>query len=469
VTDPGTRPELDRAEVERVWASRVAEAAGERWHQRYIGRRLVAQFLDGVCVAGRPGRQPVVIDREQVRRWLIRDAAGKTPEYAAQRMAVFDRFLRALAEAGLVGADLLAEFRTGRGRPSWGALARALQAEDPEAALAGLRRPCPSPGPLAVHVRSYVGLQRALGKDYGAHAAVSQAFDRFLHDQAVPSPGAVTAALVERWAQALTCGARLRVHKVRFVRRFFDYLCGLAVVAQNPVPRMLTSPRGLPRSAFRPFIFTREQLAAILAEADRLPDHHQCRGRAAICGAMLTLLCALGLRHGEVLRLRLADIEFGRQALFIAHTKFHKSRYVPFGPKVGDRLRRYLAVRRTLLLPVREDDPLFVTKWRKPVCQDLLLAAFREILGRLAISSPPGQPPPRLHDLRHTFAVHRLLRWYRDGVDVQSRLPVLATFLGHIDPLATEVYLTITADLLREANARFHRHFGSLFEEAGHP
>lgn len=267
----------------------------------------------------------------------------------------------------------------------------------------------------------------------------------------------------------LTCGARLRIHKVRFVRRFFDYLCGLAVVADNPVPRLLTSPRGLPRSAFKPFIFSREQLAAILAEAGRLPDHHMCRGRAATCGTMLALLCALGLRHGEVLRLRLADVEFDRQALFIAHTKFHKSRYVPFGPKVGDRLRRYLDVRQTLLRPVRQDDPLFVTKWRKPVCQNLLSAAFRDILRTLAISSPPGQPAPRLHDLRHTFAVHRLLRWYRDGIDVQSRLPVLATFLGHIDHLATEVYLTITADLLREANARFQRHFGPPFEEADDP
>jgi integrase len=81
----------------------------------------------------------------------------------------------------------------------------------------------------------------------------------------------------------------------------------------------------------------------------------------------------------------------------------------------------------------------------------------------------PDQGPPRIHDLRHAFAVHRLLRWYRDGVDVQSRLPALSTFLGHANPRATEVYLTITADLLREANVRFHHHFGSQFDEAGHP
>src|SRR5207245_264494 len=129
----------------------------------------------------------------------------------------------------------------------------------------------------------------------------------------------------------------------------------------------------------------------------------------------------------------------------------------------------YLDVRRTLLLPVREDDPLFVAKRRKPICLRTLLPVFRDILSTLGIAGIPGQHPPRLHDLRHTFAVNRLLRWYRDGIDVQSRLPALSTFLGHIDPQSTQVYLTITADLLREANVRFHRHFGSHFDEATQP
>jgi integrase len=119
-------------------------------------------------------------------------------------------------------------------------------------------------------------------------------------------------------------------------------------------------------------------------------------------------------------------------------------------------------VRSTLLPPVRGDDPLFVTKWRKPVCSEMLLNAFRDILGTLGIA---GRRAPRLHDLRHAFAVRCLLRWYRDGVDVQGRLPTLATFLGHVDPEATQVYLSITAELLREANARFHRYFGSSFDE----
>jgi integrase len=184
---------------------------------------------------------------------------------------------------------------------------------------------------------------------------------------------------------------------------------------------------------------------------------------------MLTLLMALGLRHGEVLRLRIRDLDLERRVLSIAQTKFHKSRYVPYGQKVGACLQRYLTVRRTLLLPVRDDDPLFVTKWRKPLCLRTLLVAFRGILQTLGIEGIPGQGPPRLHDLRHSFAVGRLLRWYREGVDVQSRLPALSTFLGHVSLQSTQIYLTVTTDLLREANARFHRQFGAQFDTKGLP
>src|SRR5262249_1191251 len=142
---------------------------------------------------------------------------------------------------------------------------------------------------------------------------------------------------------------------------------------------------------------------------------------------------------------------------------------VPFGPKVEACLKRYLEARHTVLLPVREGDPVFATKWRKPVYPLTLMQAFRAILRTLGVAGVPGQGPPRLHDLRHTFAVHRLLRWYREGADVQSRLPLLATFMGHIGPQSTEVYLTITAELLQEANARFHRQFGRAFDEEALP
>jgi len=180
---------------------------------------------------------------------------------------------------------------------------------------------------------------------------------------------------------------------------------------------------------------------------------------------MLVLFYGLGLRHGEACRLRLRELDWTRQALFISETKFHKSRYVPFGPKVSSCLRQFVEVRRTVLPPLCQDDPLFVTRWRKPIGQNAVMGVFRAILHELGITGVGEQRGPRLHDLRHTFAVHRLLRWYREGLDVQSRLPALATFMGHIEPISTEVYLTATNELLQEANDRFYRNFGCLFDE----
>lgn len=311
-------------------------------------------------------------------------------------------------------------------------------------------------------------MQRSLGKAYHDQHSALRDLDRFLQARGVDSPQEATPALIEGWIGSLTCCARTRVHRARFARRFFAYLRSLSVVTDVPVPRQLTNPQRMPASCFRPFLFSQEQLRAILARARQLPDHHMCFCRAQTCTAMLTLLCTLGLGHREVRRLRIRHLDLVRQTLLIEQTKFHKSRHVPFGPKVGECLRQYLDVRRALLQPVHEDDLLFVTKWRKPVCSQMLLKVFREILDSLGITGVEGQPP-RVHDIRHSWAVNRLLRWYRDGVDVQSRLPALSTFLGHVNPQSTQVYLTVTADLLREANTRFHRHFGSSFDEDKQP
>ena len=151
--------------------------------------------------------------------------------------------------------------------------------------------------------------------------------------------------------------------------------------------------------------------------------------------------------------------------LLIAQTKFHKSRLIPFGPKLGQRLRTYLGQRRGLFGTCYEDDPLFVAYRRKPMSYTTLMKIFRAALCSIGLTRDSGLPVPRLHDLRHSFAVHRLLQWYKEGGDVQNQLPVLATFMGHVNVVSTQVYLTITFELLHEANVRFHRHFGRQFDQ----
>jgi site-specific recombinase XerD len=460
VTSPATRYELDRATVEHAWACHVAASAGEPWLRDHVTHRTIRRFLDGLRIPGTAAGQRLLLDEAAIRHWMINTARGAAVTYAAHQLASLDRFLKVLTRSGLLDTDLLAGYRTGPKKPSWLCLVRALQAEDPETALATLRRRTVSAGPLAAYTASYLQLRRSLARECESHRSALSDLDRFLLAQGVSSIQAVTPALIASWVQAMACGVRRRLHKTRCVRRFFDHLRSLALVTDNPVPLFLTERRRLPASRFRPFLFTKEQIAALLAAARQLPDSRKFRYRGPTCFTMLALLSTLGLRHGEVRRLRLRDVNLDQQTLLITQTKFHKSRYVPFGPKVAACLQHYLEARPQRLVPWGEGDPLFVTFRRQPMARQVLLTVFRSLLGTLGITGLPGQPPPRLHDLRHTFAVQCLLRWYRQGIDVQSRLPVLATFMGHVEPRSTEIYLTITADLLHEANARFHKHFG---------
>jgi integrase len=461
------RSELDQADIERAWAAHVAASAGEGLERYKAKRETILQFLDYVGPSRHPGTRRVVIDQATVLRWLIHTARSTTVLLAAQRLALAARFLKALTEAGLIDTDLMTPYRTGHGNPSWRRLAEALQSADPTTALAALRPDLPPPGPLTAYIGPYIDLQKSLGKQYAAHLVTLRNLDQFLQARAVKAPQDVTPDLVGRWIAPMTYIPAVRIRKARYAKAFFDHLQGLGLVTYNPASPSVHDLGRQPSTSAKPFIFTKEQIAAILAKARNLPDGRRFRRRAQTCSTMLTLLYALGLRLGEVCRIRLRDLDFTRRALFIDQTKFNKSRYVPFGPKVGDCLQRFMAERRLVLLPLRDDDPLFVTCWRKPIPNNRLFLEFRDILRTLGIVNS-GARLPRLHDLRHTFAVHRLLRWYRDGVDVQSRLPLLSTFMGHVELRSTEVYLTITQELLQEANKRFHQHFGCMFdEEAG--
>jgi integrase/recombinase XerD len=138
------------------------------------------------------------------------------------------------------------------------------------------------------------------------------------------------------------------------------------------------------------------------------------------------------------------------------NTKFFKTRLVPIGPKLTQELASHLKRRRQLRLPAGEDSPLFTTRTGKAWPYQHVITLFQRVRRAAGIDCPAGElRPPRLHDLRHTAAVHRVLAWYRAGKDVQRLLPQLATYLGHVDIKSTRRYLRMTPELLHEASQRF--------------
>jgi len=184
--------------------------------------------------------------------------------------------------------------------------------------------------------------------------------------------------------------------------------------------------------------------------------------RAAL---ILALIATLGLRISEAARLQCGDVDLDSDVLQIRNTKFDKSRLVPFGCRLSRRLRDYLALRKARRFPTAGSAPLFSWDGKTAIATNSIRNTFRDhLLPHLALDVPSDSIGPRVHGLRHSFAVRTLLRWYRDGQNPATRLHYLSTFMGHVNPNATAVYLTITSDLLQEANQRFET-FASLGRE----
>jgi site-specific recombinase XerD len=456
---------VDRHQAEQFMARHLTALGGPQRSDYRFHRAALRRFLTDLCGANEAsvGSQ-LLLSETRLLDWLGREARRRTTASAGCCFAAVSRYVQGLVQTGLLETDLMAAFQACYGNRGWPILAGALQTPEPLAALTRLRSQIPPLGPIALQAQRYLELHRATGKDYQPNRRLLTHLDRFLQAQGVDSLPAITAAVMERWVGTLAGNARTRFRKVRMAWRFFNYLLDLKDVTVNPTSSVLLDLGRQPSSSFQPFIFTTQQVAAILDRARQLPSNPQFPLRAETCSLIFALLYGLGLRMGEACRLRVRDLSLAEMTLFIDQTKFYKSRYVPFGPKLGSHLQEFVDLRRTRQPSLGDDDPLFVASGPGHVDKSGLNNTFRAIVDGLGIRGMPRQRAPRPHDLRHSCAVHRLLRWYREGADVQSKLPLLSTFLGHIDPTSTQVYVTMTMALLQEANTRFYRTFGHFFD-----
>jgi site-specific recombinase XerD len=174
---------------------------------------------------------------------------------------------------------------------------------------------------------------------------------------------------------------------------------------------------------------------------------------------LLLTLYGTGLRISEALSLTLADVNIVERLIVVRNTKFFKSRVVPTGPNLTERLHSYAKKRLYFCCPAGENSAFFATRSGNALSYDRvrkIFPALRNLAGIHRKSDARYQP--RIHDIRHTFAVHRLTAWYREGADVQRLLPQLSTYLGHVDVRETQRYLKMVPELLQEANRRFERY-----------
>lgn len=305
---------------------------------------------------------------------------------------------------------------------------------------------------LAPLMEQFVQEKRAVGYRYEAGAATLMHLDRFLVTEAQHDTGWSRSNL-QRWlAKRPMESARTQQTRFTAARQFGAFLCRLGHPAYVP-DRALAARE---HASFSPYIFTQPQVRRLLQEVDRLAPSAHSPFRHLVMPEVFRLLYGCGFRLGEVLKLQVADVDLNRGILTVRQGKFGKDRLVPPALPLVRRLQSYHTA-----TGARAPDAFFFPSYRGGPCRlGSVYVMFRQLLFRCAIPHGGRGQGPRVHDLRHTFAVHTLLRWYREGADLDARLPVLSTYLGHASLTGTQRYLHLTAELFPQITARTHAAFG---------
>lgn len=319
---------------------------------------------------------------------------------------------------------------------------------------------------LAPALRLYLDNNHALGRRYRNEESVLRYWDNFIYRN-YPNVLQVHALMFQQWCEQLThLKTTVRRMHMRIVRGFL-----LFHSRSNPstyLPDTRFFPRPVPYQA--PRLVTPSEMANILATSKHLPpsDYNPLRAETVRLGLILLFCC--GLRIGELLRLRLAHIDPDERVLRIEATKFHKDRLVPLSCSVFAELRTYLTARRQYGLPMALESFLMWSGKGKAPRDGYTQTGFGYCWHELCLSAgvlAPNRRPPRLHDLRHSFCVAALHRWYLAKQNPQAKLPLLTTYIGHASVSHTYHYLHLTPALGQSASEQFHSRYGKILEMGG--
>jgi integrase/recombinase XerD len=302
-------------------------------------------------------------------------------------------------------------------------------------------------------VLQYVTFRKSMGEDFTSAESLLRTFCRCMGEKTELAD--ITAEQVLAFLTGTGTVSGYWRRKYDLLRGLYRYAITRGLIEHAPLP-----DTALRAPCFKPYIYTDDELRRLLngiatcLHPPRKLQPHTLR-------AILLLLYGAGLRIGEAVALTMADVDVPGSVITIQNTKFHKTRIVPLGSQLKEVIADYARCRQAAGHPINPGAPFFVLRRGAPTSVRIIQQAFKRLRQHTGVCRRDGaRYQPRLHDMRHCFAVRRLTHWYQSGADVQKLLPQLATYLGHVKLSATQVYLTMTPELLREASVRFQRYAG---------
>jgi integrase/recombinase XerD len=305
-------------------------------------------------------------------------------------------------------------------------------------------------------ITKYITLKQSLGRKYLTEYKILRDLDSFLYKY----QSNLTAESFAAWCYTkLHLNTTVQRKRMQVVRNFCLYRKRTEFSCFVPDP--LQFPKASPRT--QAYIFTEVDIIHLLDATNQLKPNIRSPLRRENFRLALILLYTSGLRSSELLRLTIGDYNSKEHLLLIRESKFHKSRIIPLSKDGWTELEAFLKIRFSHQIPHSADSPLLWNAYEKKGAynENALRRTFRPIFCALNIRNMGGHLP-RVHDLRHTFAVHALLRWYREGLDVQAKLPFLSIYMGHISIVSTEYYLQFIGESVDLASERFAKRCSKL-------
>lgn len=391
------------------------------------------------------------LDKNMLVAWL-RVAPGRALTTRLHRTRIVDRFLDHLEETGAIERNPINALREAcnikQCMPVW----RALADRDPDNALAELHQPKPFGSILGEMLAAHVTLMRNRGYKYLTQAVWLTRFDRFLQLNPTLQDQPID-VMLEHWSTAKS--TRNHPNECEKLKR----VLGKILRHQDPsIPPRRLDPRpgkDVARHWRKPYIYTPADVRRMLEIARSYPSPRAPLRPLSTYTMLLLAYCA-GLRRSELAHLDLGDVDFQGGTITVQQTKFYKTRILPLPDSVMVELRSYTEARRRA---GGSQDPSSGLFWHEQrgdrYSKEAVAWLLVDVIRRTGLKPPRGRTGPRLHDLRHSMVVNRIIEWYEAGINPQDRLPFLATYLGHRDINSTLVYITVTQDLLHHANERF--------------